>query len=80
MKKIIAIILTAVMVCSLAACGSGTSSGAAPAGSGASPAQPSESAAYPTKSIQGSIMWSAGGICDTVSRAAATFGSVFPPA
>ena len=70
MKKIIAIILTAVMVCSLAACGSGTSSGAAPAGSGASPAQPSESAAYPTKSIQGSIMWSAGGICDTVSRAA----------
>lgn len=70
MKKIIAIILTAVMVCSLAACGSGTSSGEAPAGSGASPAQPSESAAYPTKSIQGSIMWSAGGICDTVSRAA----------
>ena len=70
MKKIIAIILTAVMVYSLAACGSGTSSGAAPAGSGASPAQPSESAAYPTKSIQGSIMWSAGGICDTVSRAA----------
>lgn len=70
MKKIIAIILTAVMVCSLAACGSGTSSGAAPAGSGTSPAQPSESAAYPTKSIQGSIMWSAGGICDTVSRAA----------
>ena len=61
MKKIIAIILTAVMVCSLAACGSGTSSGAAPAGSGTSPAQPSESAAYPTKSIQGSIMWSAGG-------------------
>ena len=70
MKKIIAIILTAVMVCSLAACGSGTSSGAAPVGSGTSPAQPSESAAYPTKSIQGSIMWSAGGICDTVSRAA----------
>ena len=70
MKKIIAIILTAVMVYSLAACGSGTSSGAAPAGSGTSPAQPSESAAYPTKSIQGSIMWSAGGICDTVSRAA----------
>ena len=70
MKKIIAIILTAVMVYSLAACGSGTSSGAAPASSGASPAQPSESAAYPTQSIQGSIMWSAGGICDTVYRAA----------
>jgi len=24
--------------------------------------------AYPTKDIQGSIMWSAGGVCDTVSR------------
>ena len=70
MKKFITMLLLVVMVCSLAACGSGASSGAAPAGSGTSPAQPAEAAAYPTKSIQGSIMWSAGGICDTVSRAA----------
>ena len=71
MKKIIAILITAIMVCSLAACGSGTSSGSSvPASSGTSPAQSSEAAAYPTKNIQGSIMWSAGGICDTVSRAA----------
>ena len=69
MKKIIAILLTAVMVCSLAACGA-SSGGAASSNSGASPAKPAETAAYPTKSIQGSIMWSAGGICDTVSRAA----------
>ena len=71
MKKIVAMLLTAVMVCSLAACGSGASSGtSAPANSETPAAQPSEAAAYPTKSIQGSIMWSAGGICDTVSRAA----------
>ena len=73
MKKLIAILITAVMISSLAACGSGTSSGgSAPAasGSGSAPAQPAETAAYPTKSIQGSIMWSAGGVCDTVSRAA----------
>ena len=68
MKKIIAILVTAMMICSLAACGSGASS--TPANSGTSAAQPTEAAAYPTKSIQGSIMWSAGGICDTVSRAA----------
>ena len=68
MKKIIAILMAAVMACSLAACGSGTSS--APTNSGSSAAKPAETAAYPTKSIQGSIMWSAGGICDTVSRAA----------
>ena len=68
MKKIIAMLLTVVMVCSLAACGA--SSGGATSNSGASPAKPAETAAYPTKSIQGSIMWSAGGICDTVSRAA----------
>ena len=70
MKKIIAILLAAMMVCSLAACGSSASSSAAPSSSGASSAQPSEAAAYPTKNIQGSIMWSAGGICDTISRAA----------
>lgn len=68
MKKIIAILVTAMMICSLAACGSGASS--TPANSGTSAVQPTETAAYPTKSIQGSIMWSAGGICDTVSRAA----------
>lgn len=73
MKKLIAILITAVMISSLAACGAGTSSGSsAPAASGAgsAPAQSAESVAYPTKSIQGSIMWSAGGVCDTVSRAA----------
>lgn len=69
MKKIIAMLLTAAMVCSLAACGA-SSGGAASSNSGASPAKPAETAAYPAKSIQGSIMWSAGGICDTVSRAA----------
>lgn len=70
MKKIIAILLTVVIVCSLAACGSGASSGSAPANSTASSAKSGAAAAYPTKHIQGSIMWSAGGICDTVSRAA----------
>lgn len=70
MKKIIAILLAAMMVCSLAACGSSTSAGSTAAGSSDSASKQTETAAYPTKNIQGSIMWSAGGVCDTVSRAA----------
>lgn len=70
MKKIIAILLAAMMVCSLAACGSSTSADSTAAGSSDSASKQTETAAYPTKNIQGSIMWSAGGVCDTVSRAA----------
>lgn len=64
MKRYFAVMLAVLIVLSLGACG-GAKQSAAPAAP-ATPATPS----YPTKSIQGSIMWSAGGVCDTVSRAA----------
>ena len=73
MKKLIATLLAAIMACSLAACSSGSgagSSSAASSGSASASSQQSEAPAYPTKNIQGSIMWSAGGVCDIVSRAA----------
>lgn len=70
MKKILAILLAASMALSLIACGAsgnGTSS-AAPEASTAAPTA-GDATDYPNKSIQGSIMWSAGGVCDIVSRA-----------
>jgi len=59
------------LIASLAGCSSNSASsasgasGAAAASSGAA----SSEAAYPTKDIQGSIMWSAGGVCDMSARA-----------
>ena len=77
MKKIFAGILAAAMAFSLTACGGNQSTppanaNSASGGSASSTPAPSTPAAaeYPTKSIQGSIMWSAGGVCDIVSRAA----------
>ena len=72
MKKILTGILALAMVLSLAACGSSP----APAASDTGTDTPADSApaaadaeAYPAKNIQGTIMWSAGGVCDIVSRA-----------
>ncbi len=70
MKKIIATLLAALMVCSLTACGSGNTPAASAGASASGSSQQAEAPAYPTKNIQGSIMWSAGGVCDTISRAA----------
>ena len=70
MKKIIATLLAALMVCSLTACGSGSTPAASAGASASGSSQQAEAPAYPTKNIQGSIMWSAGGVCDTISRAA----------
>lgn len=70
MKKIIATLLAALMVCSLTACGSGNTPAASAGASASGSSQQSEAPAYPTKNIQGSIMWSVGGVCDTISRAA----------
>ena len=68
------------MAAALAGCG-GSSSSSTPAASDASTSNdtaasaPAESTEidYPTKDIQGSIMWSAGGVCDMSARA---FGAV----
>lgn len=58
MKKILSVFTCGcLMTVGLAGC-----SGAATSGSAGS------EKAYPTKDIQGSVMWSAGGVCDTVSR------------
>ena len=70
MKKIIATLLAALMVCSLTACGSGSTPAASAGASASGSSQQAEAPAYPIKNIQGSIMWSAGGVCDTISRAA----------
>jgi len=70
MKKIIATLLAALMVCSLTACGSGSTPAASAGASASGSSQQAEAPTYPTKNIQGSIMWSAGGVCDTISRAA----------
>ena len=70
LKKIIATLLAALMVCSLTACGSGSTPAASAGASASGSSQQAEAPAYPTKNIQGSIMWSAGGVCDTISRAA----------
>ena len=75
MKKILSAILATVMTLSLVACGSTSTPAPAPAPAPApeasAPAEPAPAAPeYPTKNIQGSIMWSAGGVCDIVSRAA----------
>ena len=64
------------MAAALAGCG-GSSSSSTPAASDASTSNdtaasaPAESTEldYPTKDIQGSIMWSAGGVCDMSARA-----------
>ena len=69
-KKISATLLAALMVCSLTACGSGSTPAASAGASASGSSQQAEAPAYPTKNIQGSIMWSAGGVCDTISRAA----------
>lgn len=76
MKKILAAILATAMALSLVACGSTSAPAPAPAPSAPAASAPAASAPaapaaeYPTKNIQGSIMWSAGGVCDIVSRAA----------
>lgn len=55
MKKVLATLLSGALILSaLAGCSGG--------GGGAS------GDSYPSKDIQGSVMWSAGGVCDTVSR------------
>lgn len=67
-KKIISMMLVLCMVLAmLAGCGSEVASSAA---TSAAASEAASSSDYPTKSIQGSIMWSAGGVCDIISRAA----------
>ena len=61
MKRVLSAALALTMALALAACGAKETAGAASAGSAAS-------AGYPTKDIQGSIMWSAGGVCDITAR------------
>lgn len=61
MKIISLILILCLALGMLAGCGSETASASA------STAAASD---YPSKNIQGSIMWSAGGVCDIVSRAA----------
>ena len=61
MKRVLSTALGLTMALALAACGAKETAGAASAGSAAS-------AGYPTKDIQGSIMWSAGGVCDITAR------------
>ena len=64
-KKILSLILALCLVLGmLAGCGSEAASSAAASEAAAA------STDYPNKSIQGSIMWSAGGVCDIISRAA----------
>ena len=59
------------LIASLAGCSSNSASGASGASgaAAASSGAASSEAAYPTKDIQGSIMWSAGGVCDMSARA-----------
>ena len=67
MKRVLSVALALTMALSLAACGSKqeTTTPAAPSASSASSAVTVD---YPTKDIQGSIMWSAGGVCDITAR------------
>ncbi len=61
-KKLFTCALALAVLISLAACGPA----AAPSGSDSG----KQEQPYPSKNLQGTIMWSAGGVCDTVSRAA----------
>ena len=66
MKRMFSVLAcTCLLIASLAGCSSNAGSPASAAGS---PAGASTAAAYPTKDIQGSIMWSAGGVCDMSAR------------
>ena len=76
-KRVFALLVCiCLMAAALAGCG-GSSSSSTPAASDASTSNdtaasaPAESTEidYPTKDIQGSIMWSAGGVCDMSARA-----------
>lgn len=59
MRKLLAVLMSgALLSAALAGCSSGGGGG------GGNAAE-----SYPSKDIQGSVMWSAGGVCDTVSRA-----------
>ncbi len=72
-KKLISMLLVlCMMLAMLAGCGTETAASAAStvAEASAEAETVSGGSAYPTKAIQGSIMWSAGGVCDIVSRAA----------
>lgn len=81
MKKTLAMILTLSLSlamlagCNNASSGSSTTGGASSGTSGGSAATSGTSAEgwVPTKDFQGSVMWSAGGVCDSVSRAIAPF-------
>ena len=68
MKRILSTALAMAMALSLAACGAKEEPAAssAPAASGAGSA--AQTVDYPAKDIQGSIMWSAGGVCDITAR------------
>lgn len=64
-KKVLSVILAlCLMLAMLAGCGGSAVSEAAGSAAAAGAGD------YPSKAIQGSIMWSAGGVCDIVSRAA----------
>ena len=77
LKKFLAVLTCGCLLAAcLAGCSSGSSSSSASSGtsdsSSTSSASESESSTeidYPTKDIQGSIMWSAGGVCDMSARA-----------
>ena len=77
MKKIISFLMVFCLMLGLAACG-GNSNETTTAASGETTAASGETTAaaasdFPTKDFQGTVMWSAGGVCDTVSRAIAPY-------
>lgn len=66
-KRVLSLALALTIALSLAACGSKTET---PAAATSTPgAASTKTVDYPTKDIQGSIMWSAGGVCDITARA-----------
>ena len=69
LKKLLAVLACGCLLAtSLAGCSSGAAGSSST--SSASESKPAaEESTYPTKDIQGSIMWSAGGVCDMSARA-----------
>lgn len=77
MKRVLSMVLIAGLAMTLlGACGAdptAKASGGGAASAGSASAVASSGAWTPTRDFQGSVMWSAGGVCDSVSRAVAPF-------
>lgn len=70
LKRTLAILACGcLLIASLAGCSSSAPAAASASGSAGASGQVSTDIDYPTKDIQGSIMWSAGGVCDMSARA-----------